>query len=413
MISLNTPFPRFDDPDVLQDPYLAFKKVRTAESLHFAPEIGCRMITRFSDAVEILRDPETYSSNTFSTLTSGISINPYRASVATVLDRGIKMVPSLLWADGETHARHSRIVRQAFRSTRIKQLEEVIEKIVAQRIETIADSDEIEFNAALAVPVSAGAMAAVVGVPPADQRSFWKWSDSFVIRYGTILPEEDDLRMAQDTVDLQNYLLARIEEVRVNPRDDLLTDLVSATGLDEDPLSNEELVTICVLLVVAGNETTRGLVASVLLALLRDTQLMAKARSGEEQLLAVIEETLRHQSPAGANYRLVTKNTILNGQRLEKGTLLGMMWGAINRDPERFDHPDAFDAERTPNKHMAFGRGAHGCIGQFLARTETKIAIGRFLKEFSSIELVPQELHYHPSVLMRNLETLQVRVSRG
>lgn len=373
------------------------------------------MVTRYRDAVTVLRDPDTFSSNTFAIFRSGLSINPPRPAVSEVLREAVTPVASLVWADGAVHARHARLVRAAFSPRRIRLLRSVIQELARARIAAMPHEGEIELVADYAVPISVGVIGNILGVPHHDQELFHSWAVSFLARLGSLLPEEQDLRAAEDTVRMQHYLLDRIAERRRERGDDLLSDLVHGHTDGEPPLTREELVTILMQLVSAGSDTTRGLISSHILELLRRPELLEQVRRGDEELLAAtIEETLRTQPPAGYQLRLTTRETQLDGKPLAAGTPVALMWGAINRDAEKFESPDNYLPGRDQaTHHLAFGQGIHVCLGSALARTEARIAVRALLDAFPHIDLATNQLRYLPTLMVRNLAALPLRVRRA
>ncbi|GAA5159758.1 cytochrome P450 [Pseudonocardia eucalypti] len=407
--------PSMAAPDTYADPYGPLGRIRERDPVHFCPEMGFHMVTRYRDAVTVLRDPGTFSSNTFAMFRSGLSINPPRPAVSDVLRDGVTPVAALVWADGAVHARHAQLVRAAFSPRRIRLLRLVIQDLAQACIAAMPHEGEIELVADYAVPISVGVIGNILGVPRQDQEFFHTWTDSFLARLGSLLPQEQDLRAAQHTVQMQHYLLDRIAERRRDRGDDLLSDLVHGHADGEPPLTREELVTILMQLISAGSDTTRGLISSHILELLHRPELLEQVRGGDEQLLAAtIEETLRTQPPAGYQLRLTTRETQLGGKTLAAGTPVALMWGAINRDPEKFESPDIYLPGRDrATHHLAFGQGIHVCIGSTLARTESRIAVRALLDAFPHISLATDQLRYLPTLMVRNLAALPLRVGRA
>ena len=241
-----------------------------------------------------------------------------------------------------------------------------------------------EFAASLPV----GVIAEIIGVPPSDRHLFKRWTDMILGFQGVNRPSEADLTRAQDgLVELRGYLAAMIEERRRRPRADLMSKFVAAEA-EGDQISEAELVNTCVTLFTAGHETTLSLISNTIYTLLTHPDQLALLRREPELLKPALEESLRYESPVSRQSRLMKHDTGLRGQRLEKGQLVFQMLNAVNRDPAIFPEPDSFDIRREPNRHVAFGYGAHFCVGATLARVEGSIAIGTLLRRLPGLRLV-------------------------
>jgi cytochrome P450 len=405
--------PSLATAEALQSPHAAFAELRERDPVHLSPEFGFYFVTRFDDCVAVVRDPETYSSNTFPMLPSSLSINPRRPAVDAILDQGIVPVATLVWADGLEHKRHSKLVKQAFSARRLSTLEPVISGLVDEAIAAMPDAGVIDLVTDFAVPVSVGVIANILGVQHADLQHFHEWTDAFLARLGTVLAEQDDIAAAHQCLALQNYIVERIEERRGAPRDDLLSDLVNGRGDEGETLSHEELVTILLALISAGNDTTRGLISSAMLELLRHPELLEQARGDDAVLAAVLEETLRVHSPAQYQLRVTTRETVLGGTTIPAGALVGLMWTSANRDPSRFERPDEFLLGRENAKsHLAFGYGLHFCVGSAVARAEGRLGIRGLLDAFDRIDLIEDAPRYLPTLMVRNLVDLPLRIRK-
>jgi cytochrome P450 len=412
-VEVNRGLPSLATAEALQSPHAAFAELRERDPVHLSPEFGFYLVTRFDDCVAVVRDPQTYSSNTFSMLPSSLSINPRRPAVDAILDQGIVPVATLVWADGPEHKRHSKLVKQAFSARRLSTLEPVISGLVDEAIAAMPDAGVVDLVADFAVPVSVGVIANILGVQHADLQHFHAWTDAFLARLGTVLAEQDDIAAAHQCLALQNYIVERIEERRGAPRDDLLSDLVNGRGDEGETLSHEELVTILLALISAGNDTTRALISSAMLELLRHPELLEQARGDDAVLAAVLEETLRVHSPAQYQLRVTTRETVLGGTTIPVGALVGLMWTSANRDPSRFERPDEFLLGRENAKsHLAFGYGLHFCVGSAVARAEGRLGIRGLLDAFDQIDLIEDAPRYLPTLMVRNLVDLPLTIHK-
>jgi cytochrome P450 len=205
---------------------------------------------------------------------------------------------------------------------------------------------------------------------------------------------------------MKDYLKRLADQRRVDPQDDLLTALVMAED-EGDKLTEEEMLSTCVTLMVAGHETTTNLVGNGLLVLLRNSDKMEQLRNDRSLMEKAVEEFLRFESPLQRNRRGLTRDLEFEGQPMKKGQPLLQMLGAANRDPQQFPDPDTLDLAREPNQHIAFGLGIHFCLGAPLARLEAPIAFNAIFDRLSNLRLATDSVEWTVSV-MRSLKALPV-----
>jgi cytochrome P450 len=246
-----------------------------------------------------------------------------------------------------------------------------------------------------------------MGVPPADHGKLKRWSGKIVEFMATPKPAPEVLMSSQDALlALQDYFRSTFRRRRAEPRDDLISALVAAEEAGER-LTEEELISTCVTLLIGGHETTTYLISSGVLALIQHPEQLRKLRANPDGARMAVEEMLRYEGPFQRNRRLATEAVELDGHLIEKGQLLVQMLGAANRDPAVFPNPDSFDIERHPNRHVSFGHGPHFCVGAPLARLEAPIAINALLRRLPNLELATDELVWKNTVF-RGLERLPV-----
>ncbi len=216
----------------------------------------------------------------------------------------------------------------------------------------------------------------------------------------------------QSQSELVQYFTELIELRRRDPREDLISALI-AVEEQGDKITELELYSMCVLLFVAGHETTMNLIGNGMLALLEHPAELDRLRANPARTQLAVEEVLRYDSPVQRAGRLAREDFCLRGQRIKKGDSVMLMFGAANRDPCQFADPDRFDIRRTRNKHLAFGWGTHFCIGAPLARLEAQIAFDTLLRRLPEIHLAgPEPLVWRQSMAMRGLKSLPVKLVR-
>jgi len=373
------------------------------------------LVTRFDDAVRMLKDPETFSNSFPGMFGTGLSFAPSTPAKEAAHAKGYTWEPTLFFSDAPEHRRHRSVLQQAFSPRRVRRLEDLVQGLCDEIIDGLDTSEPVDFATEVAFELPVMVIGEAVGVARKDRERFRYWADAVVARLGEQLSEEEDIKLIEAYVDAQNYFAAEISARRAQPRDDLLSDIVNAHLEGEDPLTLEELLAIVTILPVAGTETSAGLISMTLHHLLGHPDDMERCRREPDYLDAVIEETLRHQSPIQAWFRRATRDVELGGVRIPANSMVMVGIASANRDESKWECPAEFRAGREDIKeHLAFGKGPHYCVGNALARAEARIAIATLLARFGRIELAPgAEPVYRTNLVHRMIETLPVVLERS
>jgi cytochrome P450 len=353
------------------------------------------LVGRYRDAATILRDHERFS-----------SVPPMSPFIQERLDV-FGTAPRVVFSDPPVHTRLRRLVSRAFTPRRIRDLEPRICEFTQLLLDRVAKKGTFEVMSDLANPLPVMVIAEILGVPPQDYLIFKQWSDSVIesdnIPPGTPLPEIVKTALRS----LREYFINEIEKRRRSPGQDLVSVLVASRD-EADALTEEELITFVVLLLLAGNETTTNLIGNGMLALGRNPEQMQKLIAEPQLMARAIEEMLRYDCPVQSTARYPKIDVTIDGVELKANTVTFVMVAAANRDPEHFSNPDSFDITREPNDHLAFGEGIHYCLGAPLARMEGAIAIGAALARFPGLHLLnpEQQFTYKGSYFLRGLAEL-------
>jgi cytochrome P450 len=262
-------------------------------------------------------------------------------------------------------------------------------------------------------PLPAIVITEMLGVPPEDREQLKKWSDTFVVFFTKPLVDvtTDEYRLALKAVEeMSAYFRQFVAQRRAEPRDDLLSALVHAHE-DGDKLTDEEVFANANLLLVAGHETTTGLIANGMLALLRHPQELARLRRDPSLIPTAVEEFLRYDGPVHFTHRLAGQDMTIGGKTIRKGQWVHLVIASANRDPEQFPQPDVLNVGRSPNHHVAFGAGFHFCLGAPLARLEARIAFTTLLRRFSDLRLATGAIDYRVNFNARCPKTLPLEFS--
>ncbi len=392
-------------PEVIAEPFASYQAALGQGPIHVVPGSGTLVVLSHALVSEAIARIADFS-NDFATLLAGQRATD--PDVAAILDKGWPQTNTLLTADPPVHTRFRKLVNLAFSMRRVDALESHIRDIVDRLIDGFAARGSCEFVEEFAMPLPVQLIAEQIGIDRSDFRSVKSWSDAFADRLGGLASKERELECATLVVEFQHAMIERIEERRVTPRDDLLSDLVTARIEGERPLDVPELLSILQQLMVAGNETTTSLLAGGMVQLIRNPDQLAKVRADPSLIRNMVEEMLRTESPASGLWRIAARDTKLGAMAIKAGTLLMLRFGAANRDPAQFPDPDRFDVTRANARtHLAFGKGIHMCVGNMLSRKETSIAFERLLARLDNIRFVDEAaLTIKPNLLLRGLTAL-------
>ena len=309
------------------------------------------------------------------------------------------------------HTRLRRLISTAFARGHVERLrpwvEELAGRLVDELLEESAGSRPVDLLPGMAEQLPVAVIAELLGVPEADRPLLRPWSNAIVkmYEYGRTRDREDAAERAAD--EFVTYLRGLAAERRTSPGDDLVSHLVSVRDADGDRLTEDELVTTCILLLNAGHEATVNVTGNGTLALLRNPDQLQRLRDDRSLLPAAIEELMRFDSPLQLFERTATEDVEIGGITVAAGQKIAALLGSANRDPAVFAEPDRLDVGRAENPHISFGAGMHFCIGAPLARVELQATFGALLDRTSSIELGGEPVR-RPEFVIRGLAELPV-----
>ena len=387
------------DPDTRRHPAPIYAQARREHPVYRHPGLPIVSVFRHADVQAILREPATWSNN----FPPPPGVDPDR------------LPRSMLGQDPPDHTRLRSLVSQAFTPRMIRRLEPRLHEIADELMTAALAQGDVDFVQAMTYPLPVIVIAEMIGVPPAERPQFKAWSDVAVAGLGTGLfapPDMARLEQLQAVLrDMGVYFSALAEERRRAPREDLLTGLVQAE-VEGSKLTHAEMITMLVLLLVAGNETTTTLIGNAVLELLDHPDALAQVRADPTLLPGAIDEVLRFASPVQLDPRRATRRVELRGEVIEPDQIVVSWLGSANRDEDVFADPERFDITRTDARHLAFGLGPHYCLGANLARLEAQTAIGALLRRTRSFERTTSEpLPLHPSLVFRGVTSLPLRLA--
>ena len=392
------------DPAIRANPYPVYREILDSGPMQM-PESTLHVLSSFADCDEVLRHPDSCSDRLKSTaaqqaIAAGEQPRPFGT-------------PGFLFLDPPDHTRLRRLVSKAFSPKVVKALEPDITGLVDDLLDKVDETGQFEVIEGLAHPLPVAVICRLLGVPIEDESQFSAAStllaqglDPFVTFSGETQGLESRM---QAGLWLRGYLRELLERRRSQPADDLMSALISVEE-SGDQLTEEEIVATCNLLLIAGHETTVNLIANAILAMLRNREHWTALSADPSRASAIIEETLRYDPPVQLASRVAGADMEIGAIRVPKGDIMMVLLAAAHRDPAVADRPDEFDPTRSAIRHLAFGHGAHFCLGAPLARMEAAVALSAVTKRFPDARLA-DEPTYKPHVTLRGMARLDVTCS--
>lgn len=376
-----------NDEAVLRDPFPAYKWLRNNAPVYHDPGTGMYVVTRYEDIRRITEDPETFSSTAGMLGDRAFAGNDEAAQI--MREEASPYVNTMISADPPVHTKYRSIVQSAFGPSRINKMQAYIQEVCDRQIETFADKGRFEVLADLAVPMPMYIIADQLGVPREMYETFKRWSDAIVMSSDMRLSEDVRADAARSVVEMHRYLIQMAEQLRENPADNVLSDIVQGE-VDGRKLRNDEIVSLAVQVLVAGNETTTNTIAMGLHLLIQEG-LEDTLRADLSKIPQFVEETLRLTSTIQGLFRRATRDVEVAGTLIPAGSTVVLRWAAANRDERKFVNPDALDLERkTITQHVTFGMGIHYCLGNQLARGELRTAFATLLERFRNFRVADE-----------------------
>jgi len=378
------------------DPYPVMDKLRTMEPVHRDEVLHRWVLTRHDDVSRIVSD-------------RSMSADPRKALPGTYMELFRSDQPSILFLDPPDHTRLRGLVSKAFTPRAVERMAPRIQEIIDQLLGEVANGDGFDVIAAFAGPLPTIVIAEMLGVDPADRNDFKRWSDESVEAFNPVLTDEARARVTAASDSMRDYLRNAIEARRAAPRDDLMSALI-AVEESGDQLTTQEIVTMCALLLAAGNVTTTDLIGNSVYALLSHPGQLAALRDNPSLIKNTIEEVLRFDSPVVETARIALSDMEIDGCPVAVGESILTLLAAANHDPSVYDSPSTFDIRRDDTHHQAFGGGIHYCLGAPLARLEAQLAISTLVRRFPSLRLTDETLEWRALPTFRGLVRLLVLV---
>ncbi|MEZ4666424.1 MAG: cytochrome P450 [Anaerolineae bacterium] len=390
-------------PDFQRNPYPYYDDLRRETPFLFYEAWKMWFVSRYDDVNTLLRDRRLGRTmdHIISREERGLPPLPPALAPFNKLSQN-----SMFDKEPPEHTRLRSLVHKVFTPRRVESLRDRIESIANALLDEVAAQGEMDVLADFAVPLPVTVIAELLGVPEQDRHRLRPWSHDIVAMYELDHTPEQERQAIQAAEEFSDYLQHLAEARRTEPTDDLITALalVEESG---DRLTMDELISTCVLLLNAGHEATVNVIGNGLHGLFSAPQQLRLLVENPQLTSSAIEELLRYDTPLQLFRRWVLEDMEYKGHFFKQGTELGLMFGAANRDPDRFHMPDVLDITREDNGHVSFGGGVHFCLGAPLARLELVIAFKALLRRCQNLQLL-EESHFRDTYVIRGLESLKV-----
>jgi cytochrome P450 len=391
-------------PETKRNPSAFYAHLRAQEPLTYVDDFlgmgKAWIVTNYDDAIALLKDPR-FTKDKRKVLSAGdeqtsIPESPFLA-----------LMQNMLMVDPPNHTRLRSLVSKAFTPRMIEQLRPRIQQITDELLDAVQERGEMDLINDFAYPLPITVISEMLGIPTTDRQQFRVWTQVLV---NTGEQNQQESLKTSAIGEFLHYIKSLLDEKRVHPGSDLTSNLVQVEE-NGDALSENELISMLFLLIVAGHETTVNLIGNGTLALLQHPDQMQRLQHDLSLIPTTIEELLRYTAPVNlSDERWASEDIHMHGKVIRKGEIVYASLIGANTDPKQFHNPEELDIARQENQHLAFGKGIHYCLGAPLARLEGQIAFGTLIQRLPNLHLAsdPEQLIWNNNFMLRGLRSLPV-----
>lgn len=397
-----------DNPRFIQNPYPFYARLRREKPLYYHAPWDIWLFSKYQDIDKLITDDRLGRTMDHILTDEEVTERRLHNQWHRMPNYSRYVRINLLETEGADHGRLRELIYQAFTPIRIENLRIRIQHLANELLDTVAAKGNMDFLEEYAAPLPVFVIADLLGVPVEDRHHLRPWSHDIVQLYELNHSNEDAERAEQTARLFAEYLQALVEKRRTNPEDDLITALITAEK-DGDKLTDDELIATCMMILNAGHESTVNAAGNGMLALFRHPEQLKKLKDKPLLVNTAVEEMLRYDSPLQFFHRWVLQDMQYKDHFFKKGSKIAFLYGSANRDAEVFDDPETLDITRAQNRHFAFGRGNHFCMGAPLARLELQIMFNTLLQRFPDINLTIDEPSYRKGFTFRGLQSLPIK----
>ena len=405
------------DPLIRNDPFPFYRALRQHQPVYYDPGLDVWLVTRYEDAMQVLSDPLLFS------LEHGYQdryANGYVDELAAIMDREGGGFIRDLAIDPPAHTRLRRLTEKAFTAHRVKTIEPRMRQIAAELIEPLAARGTGDGMKDIGAPLTAHIICDQLGFDYAEVgvERIARWTTAIIAQIGRMQSRDEMLANAREMCDLQNYIIEHIREREARPREDMISDLVTARDESGEMLTFAEKVATVRAFLIAGNDTTAAAIANLLFILATQEDLAEELYpqiDDDRVMNRFVEEVLRIQPPVHGLFRTAMQDVEIGGTKVPAMSQLCVLFASANDDESKFAHPRDLDLERrNVGNHLSFGAGIHRCIGAALARLEIKVAAQEIIRRLADIRLTiePSEITYLPTLATQTVDRLPLTFRR-
>ena len=390
------------DPEFHTNPYPIFDHLRQEDPIHKSI-FGTWIITRYADAVSILNDKRFEVDN----LPERLQLKSAYLKEGDLQTLSQTINQWFLFLNPPDHTRLKRVVTPAFSPTAVEAIRQKIQAIVDDLLAKVKQKGEMDVITDLASPLSALIIAEIFDLPKEDCQKliYWSSEEFFILQQPWSL--EAYKHQNQVMIENKEYLIEKVAEYKKQPNDGLISYLINQKNI-ENQLTEDEIISTCMLINTGAQDSTRSLIGNGILALLNHPESLVYLQQNPNEVKNAVEEFVRYDSPIQSVARRAMEDVEISGKIIPSGDTVIVHIGAANRDPEEFTNPAQLDFNRR-NRHLAFGGGIHHCLGIFLAKIEAQIAINSLIQSLPDIRINTDKLDWHESIALRGLKTLPVK----
>lgn len=390
------------------DPYQSYSGLRELDAPFYWADLDMVLLSKFEDVSQVALDSNCVRSLKGHRSTAELLEEKRKSGFSEMPFHERFVQSNLLDTDGPEHSRLRQLVFGAFTAKAVKALEDDVRGFVHQILETLPSGKQIDFITEVAAPLPALVIARFLGVPDGDAAQLGRWSHD-IVAYYDVDKTPRKKQAAEDAVHaFHDYLAALKTERKMRPQDDLISKMVTLE--EADVFKGDECIATCMLILMAGHGSSIDVIGTGLNTLLKHPKAIAELRANTGSWPQAIEEMFRYEPPLPFFHRHAVRDIHIRGHVFPTGTTFGLLYASANRDKVFFENPEIFDIHRKPNRHIAFGRGAHLCLGNQLAKLNMRILFEELFSRFSTIEIAGMPKFKH-GLSVRGLDALPVELS--
>ncbi len=394
------------EDESIRDPWRMYSEIRETEPVHLS-QTGEYIITRYDDVKQVLKSELFDSGNRLTWLKKSIAYFDNKEEDLRAIHQAMNSF--ILMLNGEHHQRIRNFVARTWTS---RDVDPIIRANISRLLDSLREED-IDFVAEYAQPLPVLTISGILGISLPDTRYLNDLGIAMTKALDLYISLKDLVQINRAATEFVSFFREQIARKRDHPDDGLLSKMILRNHAEGYGLTDEELISIAIFLFTAGEETSSSLISSAMLSLLQHPDQLALLRSQPELIEPAIEEVLRYHGIVHLLGRISRETVSLHDKTIPKGSAITLVVASANRDGRVFEDPDRFIISRKPNRHLSFGSGRHFCLGDWLARRQSQMAIAAFLDRFPTIALRQQELSWARNLAIRRLNALTVRGEFG